>query len=136
MCAINENHMTYGSWDMEHNSQNFFVVLDHLLPFYPLNNPENQNYKKWKKPWRLHNLTQISNIMIIWYTVPEMWHLRDVIVIFHLGLFSPLLSLLIARKIKIFKKWKKPLELSSFHTSVTKSWSHTILFLRDGLWQM
>ena len=62
MCAINENHMTYGSWDMEHNSQNFFVVLDHLLPFYPLNNPENQNYKKWKKPWRYHHLTQVYQI--------------------------------------------------------------------------
>ena len=62
MCAINENHMMYGSWNMEHNRQNFFVILDHLLPFYPLNNPENQNYKKWKKPWRYHDLTQVYQI--------------------------------------------------------------------------
>ena len=26
MCTINENHMIYGSWDMEHNE--FFVILD------------------------------------------------------------------------------------------------------------
>ena len=30
--------------------------------------------------------------MIIWYTVPEIWHKTDVIVIFHFGLFFALLS--------------------------------------------
>ena len=27
----------------------FFLILDHFLPFYPLNNPENQNLEKIKK---------------------------------------------------------------------------------------
>ena len=27
----------------------FFVILDHFLPFYPLNNPKNQNFEKMKK---------------------------------------------------------------------------------------
>ena len=27
----------------------FFVTLDQFLPFYPTNNPENQNYEKMKK---------------------------------------------------------------------------------------
>ena len=31
----------YGSWDIEHDGQNFFVILDHFLPFYPPNNPKN-----------------------------------------------------------------------------------------------
>ena len=26
-----------------------FVILDHFLPFYPLNNPKNQNFEKMKK---------------------------------------------------------------------------------------
>ena len=33
---INDNHMMYGSWDMKHDRQNCFVILDHFLPFYPL----------------------------------------------------------------------------------------------------
>ena len=37
--------MIYASWDMERYRQ-FFVTLDHLLPFYPPNNPENQNFAK------------------------------------------------------------------------------------------
>ena len=33
----NDNHMIYGSWDMTFlNRQNFFVILGHFLPFYPL----------------------------------------------------------------------------------------------------
>ena len=26
-----------------------FVILDHFLPFYPTNNPQNQNFEKMKK---------------------------------------------------------------------------------------
>ena len=29
MCTINDNHMMYGSWYMEHSRQNF----DHFFPF-------------------------------------------------------------------------------------------------------
>ena len=39
--TINDNHMMYGSWDMEYNRQNF-------LPFYPPMDPENQNFDKMK----------------------------------------------------------------------------------------
>ena len=43
MSNINKNHMMYDYWDMECNRQNFFLILDHFLPFYPspLNNPKN-----------------------------------------------------------------------------------------------
>ena len=27
----------------------FFVILDQFLPFYPSNNPKNQNFEKMKK---------------------------------------------------------------------------------------
>ena len=46
-CTINDNHMMYGSRDVEHK-QNFFI-LDCLLPFYPPMDPENQNFEKAKK---------------------------------------------------------------------------------------
>ena len=35
ICTINDNHMMYGSWNMERNTQNF-LILDHFLPFYTL----------------------------------------------------------------------------------------------------
>ena len=47
-CNTNNNHMIYGSWGTEHNRQ-FFVILDHFLPFYSPNSPKNQNFKKMKK---------------------------------------------------------------------------------------
>ena len=48
-CVINGNHMMYGSWDMKHDGQNFFVILDYFLPFYLTNNLKNQNLGKVKK---------------------------------------------------------------------------------------
>ena len=35
--------------------------------------------------------TNVPKIMIIWYTVPEIWCVTDVIVIFHFELFFALL---------------------------------------------
>ena len=41
--------------------------------------------------------TSVPKIMIIWYTIPEIWHVTDgqmyIIVIFHFGLFFALLPL-------------------------------------------
>ena len=48
-CAVNDNNMMYGSSDMRCDRQNFFVILDHFLPFYPPNNLKNQNFEKLKK---------------------------------------------------------------------------------------
>ena len=77
--------------------------------------------------------TSAPKIMIICYTVPDVWCMINVI-IFHFGPFfvlsqrrpppfppppSPLLPLT-ARKIRILKKQKKSLEIASFYTSVSK----------------
>ena len=59
----NDNHMMYGSWDMEHDRQ-FFVIPDHFLPFYPTMDPQNQNFQKNEKKkntWRYYHLTNISD---------------------------------------------------------------------------
>ena len=60
-CTINDNHIRYGSWDMERDRQNFFVILDHFLHFYPPNNLKNQNFEKLKKKntWRYHHFTLV-----------------------------------------------------------------------------
>ena len=53
ICTINDNHMMYGSWDMEPDRHNFFVILDRFLPFYtpppPLRIPKIIILKKWQK---------------------------------------------------------------------------------------
>ena len=51
MSTINENHIMYESWDMEHDRQNFFSFWTIFCPFTPSppNNPENQNFEKMKK---------------------------------------------------------------------------------------
>ena len=80
-CTINDNYMIYGSWDINHNSQIFFVILGHFLHFYLPKSPKTQNFKKMKF------YTSATKIMIICYTVPDIWHVTYVIVIFHFGLF-------------------------------------------------
>ena len=106
--------LRYGAWRTE-----YFVILDHFLPFYLPKTPKNQNFEKIRKTpgWRYYHFTQ--KIMIICYTAPETWHVMDVIVIFHFALFllfygsnSP--------KNENLKKIKKILEISSFYTCVPK----------------
>ena len=49
MCTNNDNQMMYGSWDMKRDRQNFFVILDRVLPFYPLTTRKIKILKNWKK---------------------------------------------------------------------------------------
>ena len=83
--------------------------------FLPTNNWKNENLKKWKKAtWRYH-VKQVYQKSC--YTVPEIWHVTDVIFIFYFGLsfyFTPLTT----QKIKIKKKRK--IEIQSFYLFVPK----------------
>ena len=61
ICTINDNHMMYGSWDMEHNRHNFlsFCLFFALLPLPPPMDQENQNFEKMKKnSWRYYHFTK------------------------------------------------------------------------------
>ena len=102
MCTINENHV-YGSWDIECNRQNFFVILDHFFLFNPPNKPENQNLEKWKKPWDII----ILHLCIYhkWCMVLEIRSATDKNLLF-CNIFCPFTPLT-TQKIKIFKKKKK-----------------------------
>ena len=54
--TINDNHMMYGSWDMEHDRQ-IFLSFWTILPSI---DPENQNFEKMKKkPWRYCHFTNV-----------------------------------------------------------------------------
>ena len=74
-CTINENHIMYGAsyaaWKTE-----FFVILDHILPFYPTNNL--LFGKKRKNHLELLSFhTCVPWMTIIWCKVPKIWSTSD-----------------------------------------------------------
>ena len=89
-CTINDNHIMYSSWDMK--CDRILCHFDPFLLFYSTNNPKKQNLKKMKRHLEISPFyTSVPKIMIICYNVPEIWHLRNVITIFHFGPFFALL---------------------------------------------
>ena len=112
-----------GSWDINCNCnrQIFFVILGHFFAFLPPNSPKNQNFQKWEKHLEISSFyTSVPKNMIIGYTVPEICHVTDIIVIFHFGLFLALFYPANTLKYENLKKWKNYLKISSFYTSVLK----------------
>ena len=99
--------MMYGSWDIKRDWHNFLSFSTIFSPFTPLKRLEISFY------------TSAPKIMIICYTVSEIWCVTGVI-IFHFGLFFAILTPLTAWEIKILKKWKKHLQISWFYICVTK----------------
>ena len=91
-CIIND--MVPEIW----NAAVFFVILGHFLPFFtifchffPTTNRKNKILKEWKKCLGTSSFyTSVTKIMIICYTVPEIWCMGYVICIFHFGLFFAL----------------------------------------------
>ena len=99
----------------------FFVILDHFLPFYPPNNPKNQNFGKSKKaPGDIINFTHAYHkwqSYDVWFLRYEaLWTGSSVILDRFLPFYAP--PLLTTQKIKILKNWKKRLEILSFYTFV------------------
>ena len=68
----------------------FLSLYAFFCPFTsppPLNSPKKNIWKKWKKHLEISSFyTTVPKIMIICYTVPEIWCVMDVIAIFHFGL--------------------------------------------------
>ena len=88
MCTTNENHMMYGSWDMESTTQNFFSFWTIFCPFTPLTPQKIKILKKWKKRLKISSFYScVPKIIIICVTVREIWRVTNVIFIFHFGLF-------------------------------------------------
>ena len=110
---------------MEHDRQNFLSFWAIFLPLYATNNPKNENFEKMKKKnlGDIIILTSVPKIMIICNTIPEIWHVTDVIFFFILNYFLPFYPLT-ARQIKILKKMKKALgDIIILHTC-TKNYDH------------
>ena len=85
--TINDNYMMYGSWDMKCVRQNFLSFWTILCPFTPLTTWKIKILKNWKKHQEISSFYNgVPKIMIICYTVPNIWHITDVTVIFLFGL--------------------------------------------------
>ena len=103
----------------------FFVILDKILLIYPLKTWKIKILKKWKKTPRditLHKCTRNQDHML--YYSWEIGRMTDVIVIFHFGLFFPLLQPK-KWKNKNKKNKKKPEDVIIFH-NCTKNHDHML----------
>ena len=99
--------------------------MGHFLPFYPHNSPKNENIKTNLD--RSSFYTSVTKTMIIGYTVPEIWHVPYVIVVFHFGLFFALLHLN-SPKNQNFKKIRKmPGDIIILH-NCTKNDDHMLFY--------
>ena len=117
--------MMYDSWDMERDRQNVFSSWAIFYRFTPVTAQKIKTSKEWKKHLEISSFnTSIPKIMIICFAIAEIWWMTDVILIFH---FWPFFALF--QKIKISKKWKTGLEISSFYTILPKTMiiGHTVL---------
>ena len=66
-------------------------IFCHLGPFFALLQPKKSKFGKLKKILEISSFhTSVPKTMIICYTVPEIWCMTGVIVIFHFGLFFAL----------------------------------------------
>ena len=92
--------------------------------------------KQWKNGLETSFYTSASvlKIMIICYTVPQIWHVSDVIIIFCFRQFLALLLPPPSRPPKISQKWKKHLKVSAFTTSVLKIM--IICFIVPEIWHL
>ena len=114
--------MTYGSWDMEHNREDFLSFWTIFCPLTPLTR-KIKILKKWKSPpWDIIILHKCAkNHDHTCYTVLEIWCVADIIFIFHFRLFLPSYPCNNPKEFQNFKKMKKKdQEISSFYTCVPK----------------
>ena len=75
-------------------------------------------------------------MIITGYTVPDIWHVTDVIVIFHSGLLFALLLPQQPKKWKVKKNYNCIWRYYHFTQVYQKSSLYAILFLRYGKWSM
>ena len=118
MCTKNHNHMMYGSWDTEWDRQKFlsFWTIFSLLP-PPLMILNIKILKKMKK--------MPGDIILLYIHMYHKWRSYDNgswNIRCERQKFSTFWATfsLTAQKIKIWKKWKKCLEISSFYNSVPR----------------
>ena len=84
---------SYEVWFLRYEARQKFLSFAAIFcPFTPLTTPKIKLLKKWKTSLEVSSFnTNVPKIMIICYTVPEIWRVTDLIVNFHFGLFFAIL---------------------------------------------
>ena len=54
-----QSYDVYGSWDMEHDGQNFLSIWIVFCPFAQLKTQKIKILKKWKNAWRYYHFTHM-----------------------------------------------------------------------------
>ena len=112
-----------------------FVILGHFLPFYPLNDPENQNFeKKIKKcleilsfytyTWTINE----DHMMYIWFLKYKVRETKFFVILSHFLPFQPPDN----SENQNFEKMKKHLQILSFYTLAP--WMTIIWCMVPELW--
>ena len=104
----------------------YVIVVFHFGQFFallsPPNNPNKENFKKWKKHQEISSFyICVPKTMIICYTVPEIWHMTDV-TIFYFRLFFALLPPKQPKKSKFQKNEKNNWGYHHFTQLYQKLW--------------
>ena len=108
------------------------IVIFNFLDYFLLFTPPPNLPKKWKFQQNEKNNLHIPSfyksvpkIMILCYTVPEIWHVADVIVIFYFGLFFALFPSNSLKNENFKKMNKMPGDVIILH-KCTKNYDHTV----------
>ena len=125
-----KNHAHVKRWD---TPQNFFLAfIDELWKTPKIRILKKEKKKKKKNAGDsiiLHMCTKNHNqVQFLRYGVTQIF-------LSFRAIFCLLLLSLTPQKIKILKKWRKHLELSSFSTGATKTQSNHVCLLRYRVWQ-
>ena len=91
MSTINDNHMMYGSWNMECKTLNLLSVWIIFCPFTPRTIQKITILKKKEKDIEILSFYKcVPSMTIIWCVIPEIWSTTHRIFC-HFGLFFALL---------------------------------------------
>ena len=121
-----------------HNKCNYYFLFWTIFcPFTTLTAKKMKISKKWKRTLEISSFnTSVPKIWIVCFTVPEIWHMTDVIVIFRFGLFLPFYHPNSLKNKNFKKNEKEPWKYHHLTQVYQKSWSYAVVFLRYGMWQM
>ena len=74
MRTKNDNHMMYGSWDIEHDGQKFFLSFWTIFcTFTPLTTQRVKILKKWKHHLEIYHFTQVYHK---WQSYDASWDME------------------------------------------------------------
>ena len=99
------------------------VILGHFSPFTPLAIQKNQNFGKMEKQLNISSFyTRLPKIMLICFTVPEIWRMTDVIFIFNFRLLFALMDIRLNKSVPNWAQIVLSLEKRTF-------WENWIILL-------